>query len=97
MLWRGQPPVDSTAAPVPDPDAKPTEIRLEGAVPTMRERFQGCFFAGRCPRKLGSICDETPPPARTGPDSPNHVIPCHIPVDELAVLQGEKNPQPAGM
>ena len=86
-----------SAAPVPDPDAKPTEIRLEGTVPTMRERFQGCFFAGRCPRKLGSICDETPPPTRTGPDSPNHVIHCHIPVDELAVLQGEKYPQSAGM
>ena len=86
-----------SAAPVPDPDAKPTEIRLEGAVPTMRERFQGCFFAGRCPRKLGSICDEAPPPAQTGPASPNHVIHCHIPVDELAVLQGGKNPQPAGM
>ena len=85
-----------SAAPVPDPDAKPTEIRLEGAVPTMRERFQGCFFAGRCPRKIGPICDETPPPARTGPDSPNHIINCHIPVEELAVLQGEKDPQPAG-
>ncbi|MCH7706596.1 MAG: ABC transporter ATP-binding protein [Chloroflexi bacterium] len=84
-----------SAAPVPDPDAKPTEIRLEGAVPTMRERFQGCFFAGRCPRKIGSICDETPPPARTGPDSPDHVINCHIPVEELAVLQSEKDPQPA--
>ena len=76
-----------SAAPVPDPDAEPTLIRLPGAVPTMREAFQGCFFAGRCPRKIGPICDETPPPARTGPDSPDHVIYCHIPVDELTTLQ----------
>ena len=82
-----------SAAPVPDPDAAPTRIRLEGAVPTMREAFQGCFFAGRCPRKIGPICDETPPPARTGPDSPGHVIYCHIPVDELSTIQ--RGPDPA--
>jgi len=76
-----------SAAPVPDPDAAPTLIRLPGAVPTMREAFQGCFFAGRCPRKIGPICDETPPPGRTGPDAPDHVIYCHIPVDELAAMQ----------
>ena len=80
-----------SAAPVPDPDAAPTRIRLPGTVPTMREAFQGCFFAGRCPRKIGPICDETPPPARTGPDSPDHVIYCHIPVDELMTLQREGN------
>ena len=78
-----------SAAPVPDPDAAPTVIRLPGAVPTMREAFQGCFFAGRCPRKIGQICDETPPPARIGPDSPDHVIYCHIPVEELAEMQLE--------
>ena len=76
-----------SAAPVPDPDAAPTLIRLPGAVPTMREAFQGCFFTGRCPRKVGPICDETPPPARTGPESPDHVIYCHIPVEELEAIQ----------
>ena len=76
-----------SAAPVPDPDAEPTRIRLEGAVPTLREAFKGCCFAGRCPRKIGPVCDETPPPARTGPDSPEHLIYCHIPVDELTEMQ----------
>ena len=79
-----------SAAPVPDPDAAPTRIRLPGAVPTLRKRFQGCFFAGRCPRKIGPICDQTPPPARTGPDSPDHAIYCHIPVDELIAMQRER-------
>ena len=78
-----------SAAPVPDPDAAPTAIRLPGAVPTMREAFKGCFFAGRCPRKLGPICDDTPPPGQIGPDSTKHVIYCHIPVDELAAMQRE--------
>ena len=77
-----------SAAPIPDPTAPPTQIRLPGAVPTMRERFQGCFFAGRCPRKLeGDICDTVPPPARTEPRSTTHVIHCHIPLEELTALQ----------
>jgi len=79
-----------SAAPVPDPDAAPTRIRLPGTVPSLRERFQGCFFAERCPRKIGPICDQTPPPARTGANSPDHVIYCHIPVDELTAMQREQ-------
>ena len=79
-----------SAAPVPDPDATPTRIRLPGAVPSLRQRFQGCFFAGRCPRKIGPICDHTPPPAQTGPDSPDHVIYCHIDVDQLRAMQQER-------
>lgn len=74
-----------SAAPVPDPDAEPTHIRLEGSVPTLRSAFRGCFFAGRCPRKLGEICDEEPPPQRAGVDG--HVINCHIPTEELARMQ----------
>ena len=78
-----------SAAPVPDPDAVATHIRLPGAVPTLRARFEGCFFAGRCPRKMGPVCDHTPPPAHIVPGSPDHVIYCHIPVEELAAMQQE--------
>ena len=78
-----------SAVPVPDLDVAPTRIRLPGSVPTLRERFQGCFFAGRCPRKIGPICDQTPPPTRTGPDSPDHLIYCHIPVDDLKAMKRE--------
>jgi len=78
-----------SAAPVPDPDATPTQIRLSGAVPTLRERFQGCFFTGRCPRKIGAICDQTIPTSHTGLDSPDHVIFCHIPVEQLLQIQQE--------
>ncbi len=76
-----------SAAPIPDPDAAPTRIRLPGTVPTLRKRFQGCFFAERCHHKIGPICDQTPPPTHIGPDSPDHVIYCHIPVEELTIMQ----------
>ncbi len=75
-----------SSAPIPDPDAQPTMIRLPGFVPTMRDKFQGCFFAARCPRKIGAICDDTPPPALTS-NGGDHVIYCHIPLEELARLQ----------
>ncbi len=76
-----------SAAPVPDPDAEPTHIRLEGSVPTLRSAFRGCFFAGRCPRKIGDICDTEPPPEQSGPGGDGHTINCHIPVEELERLQ----------
>ena len=80
-----------SAAPVPDPDAAPNPIRLLGAVPTLRERFRGCSFAGRCPRKVGQICDDTPPPTRSGPDSSDHLICCHISVEDLKSMQRGKS------
>ena len=76
-----------SSVPIPDPDAKPTRIRLQGSVPTLRGRFPGCFFAGRCPRKIGSICDESAPPAQVTPGGEGHVIHCHIPLEELAAAQ----------
>ena len=81
-----------SAAPVPDPDAEPTHIRLEGSVPTLRSAFKGCFFAGRCPRKIGDICDNEPPPEQQGIGGDSHIINCHIPVDELEQLQREDIP-----
>ncbi len=78
-----------SSAPVPDPDAQPTTIRLPGFVPTMRAQFKGCFFAGRCPRRVRAVCDETPPPSRTS-ESGNHVINCHIPLEELSQLQSDR-------
>ena len=80
-----------SAAPVPDPDAEPTHIRLEGSVPTLRSAFKGCFFAGRCPRKIGDICDTDPPPEQRSSDGDSHLINCHIPADELERLQRASN------
>ena len=79
-----------SSAPIPDPDAQRTTIRLPGFVPTMRAEFQGCFFASRCPRKIGPVCDDTPPPAQTAADG-DHVIHCHIPRQELERLQVDES------
>ncbi len=78
-----------SAAPIPDPDAEPSRIRLEGAVPTLRQPFTGCPFVGRCPRYLGELCDTVPPPMQANPADPRHRVLCHIPLDELEVSQRE--------
>jgi len=74
-----------SAVPVPDPDRQYARILLEGSVPRASEALRGCPFASRCPRKVGAVCDDTPPPVhRLAGD---HRIACHIPAGELATLQ----------
>ena len=60
-------------------------IVLEGAMPSATEIPRGCPFSSRCPRRVGPICDETPPP--TQQISSGHRIVCHIPAEELIKLQ----------
>ncbi len=42
----------------------------------------GCVFHTRCPRKLGSICEEREPPLNSGGEV-GHEIRCHIPASDL--------------
>ena len=63
------------AAPRPDPDATSPAIVLTGQMPSASAEITGCAFASRCPRKLGPLCDTTPPPIRT---HGAHTIACHI-------------------
>jgi peptide/nickel transport system ATP-binding protein len=79
-----------SAVPVPDPDVQADRIVLEGPLPSATEVPRGCPFSGRCPRRIGAICDETPPP--TQQLSSGHRIVCHIPADELAGLQSARMP-----
>jgi len=74
-----------SAVPVPDPDAQGARIVLEGPLPSATEILRGCPFSGRCPRRIGAICDDTPPPTQRL--SSGHRIVCHIPVEELTALQ----------
>jgi peptide/nickel transport system ATP-binding protein len=74
-----------SAVPVPDPDAQGTRIVLEGPLPSATDIPRGCPFSGRCPRRIGPICDDMPPPTRQM--SSGHRIVCHIPAEELALLQ----------
>ena len=50
-----------------------------------REPGRGCRFAPRCPRRIGAVCDEIPPPTRVPVEG--HEIACHIPLAELAAVK----------
>ena len=73
-----------SAVPVPDPDRQGARIVLEGPLPSATELPRGCPFATRCPRRVGAICDETPPPEQQM--AAGHRIACHIPAEELTRL-----------
>ena len=70
-----------SAAPIADADIVKKRIILEGPLPSALDPPAGCPFSTRCPRKLGEICDTTPPPVHETIDG--HAIACHIPLDEL--------------
>ena len=74
---------EALLASVPQVDAPPPQhrVRLEGNVPSPITPMPGCAFHSRCPRQLGSLCAQSPPPwLNAGPD---HQIACHIPLAEL--------------
>jgi peptide/nickel transport system ATP-binding protein len=57
--------------------AKPAAALGEEEAPT----GDGCPFAPRCPHALPGVCAQTPPPlVQAGPD---HVIRCHLPLEDL--------------
>jgi len=70
-----------SAVPVPDPDIKQTRVILEGSIPSPTDLPAGCPFATRCPRKVGAICDDIPPPEQK--TASGHRIACHISMGEL--------------
>jgi peptide/nickel transport system ATP-binding protein len=74
-----------SAVPVLDPDRQDVRIVLEGGPSSATEAPRGCPFAPRCPRRIGPICDETPPPEQQR--AAGHRIACHIPSTELTELQ----------
>ena len=69
------------AAPVADTQVDKRKIILEGNLPSPLNPPKGCPFATRCPRKVGAICDDTPPPVIRPAEG--HEIACHIPIEEL--------------
>jgi peptide/nickel transport system ATP-binding protein len=83
-----------SAVPEPEPDRRRARIILEGALPSASVVPKGCPFASRCPRKLGSVCDEAPPPRQHGHRS--HRIACHIPLADLLQLQAAEPPTATG-
>ena len=74
-----------SAVPIADPEVTKRHIVLEGNLPSALDLPKGCPFATRCPRKLGTICDNERPPVHEA--APRHVIACHIPLDELRAVE----------
>ncbi len=72
---------------IPKPGVEQKKIRLSGAVPSAREIPKGCRFNTRCPRKLGAICETDEPPCIKTDDEGDHVIYCHVPLEELKQVQ----------
>src|SRR5262249_3414207 len=61
---------------------EPARIRLSAEIPSAVNPPSACVFHPRCPRKLGSICEEQEPPLAER--EPAHAIRCHIRFEELA-------------
>ncbi len=74
-----------SAIPVADPQHRTERILLSDDLPSAQNLPSGCRFHTRCPRKVGEICVTEEPPWREG--ERGHFIRCHIPLEELSVLQ----------
>jgi peptide/nickel transport system ATP-binding protein len=72
---------------VPSLEGTPADrIILTGEIPSPAHPPSGCVFHTRCPRRLASgICESVEPPFAEA--EPGHFMRCHIPPDELRVLQ----------
>ncbi|MGM0432088.1 MAG: dipeptide ABC transporter ATP-binding protein [Spirochaetota bacterium] len=77
-----------SAVPDVDPTVTRGTIRLEGSPPNPTKKIVGCPFAGRCHRKVGNICDTTPPPRVEASDS--HFAYCHLPPEEMKTVIASK-------
>jgi peptide/nickel transport system ATP-binding protein len=65
---------------------RPDRIRLHGEIPSAADPPPGCVFHTRCPRRLPTgVCESSEPPLREV--APGHSMSCHIPIDQLTVLQ----------
>ncbi len=65
---------------------RPDRIRLHGEIPSAASPPSGCVFHTRCPRRLPTgECESAEPPLREV--APGHLMSCHIPIDQLTVLQ----------
>jgi peptide/nickel transport system ATP-binding protein len=98
VMYRGRIVESGSADEVLAAPHHPYTEALLSAVPTIegpaRERIRlpleprrsvvnaGCCFAGRCPRRIGPICDHEMPPVRT--PSATHAIACHHDLAALA-------------
>ncbi|CAB4885765.1 unannotated protein [freshwater metagenome] len=62
-----------------------TRIRLDGEIPSPANPPSGCVFHPRCPRAIAGVCEVSEPALVEV--AIGHSMRCHIPIDELRVLQ----------
>lgn len=74
------------AVPRTVPGLRPPDLVLKVGDSRSRVEVAGCPFAPRCPRRVGPICDDTPPPLQVS--ETGHRLLCHIPRGELLEAQG---------
>ena len=89
-VFRGpnHPYTEALLSAVPNVDGEgAARIRLEGEIPSPANPPSGCVFHTRCHRFMKGICEVTEPPLIEV--EPGHMMKCHIPVDELRVLQAQ--------
>jgi peptide/nickel transport system ATP-binding protein len=77
-----------SAVPDVDPSKTRGTIRLKGSPPNPTQEIVGCPFAGRCHRKVGKMCDTTPPPKVDLSDT--HYVYCHLPPHEMDIIAEQK-------
>jgi peptide/nickel transport system ATP-binding protein len=69
----------------PDPDTRPRLVAED--IVELSPPASGCPFQRRCSRRIGEVCDRETPPWRS--TDQGHAIACHIPLDELLVMQNQ--------
>ena len=92
-IFRGpnHPYTEALLSAVPNVDGEErTRIRLDGEVPSPANPPSGCVFHTRCPRAIAGVCEVTEPPLAEV--EPGHLMRCHIPLEELRVLQAKREP-----
>ena len=81
-----------SAVPEVDVAGRRSRVVLPGDPPDAANPPSGCVFHTRCPRKVGAICEEQEPPLVEVEDG--HLMRCHIPIEELRVLQRDDANEP---
>jgi peptide/nickel transport system ATP-binding protein len=87
-VFRGpnHPYTEALLSAVPNVDgSQGARILLEGEIPSPANPPTGCVFHTRCHRMIPGLCEVTEPPLIEV--EPGHRMSCHIPLEELRVLQ----------
>jgi peptide/nickel transport system ATP-binding protein len=87
-VFRGpnHPYTEALLSAVPNVDGtKGARILLKGEIPSPANPPTGCVFHTRCHRMIQGLCEVTEPPLVEV--EPGHQMSCHIPLEELRVLQ----------